>query len=86
MAARMGNHIACKYHVQDDCRENKEVNDRIRELWRQCVLKHTGDPMNWQTVADEYAELIVRQCAEIADVAEPYKATDNILSYFGVEK
>lgn len=38
------------------------MNERIRELWRDCVLKHTKDPMNWQTVADEFAELIVREC------------------------
>jgi hypothetical protein len=62
------------------------VNERTRDLWRECVLKHWKDPMNWQNVADEFAEHIIRQCAEIADVAEPYKATDNILSYFGVEK
>jgi len=39
------------------------MNERIRELWRDCVLKHTKDPMNWQTVADEFAELIVAECA-----------------------
>jgi len=38
------------------------MNKRIRELWRDCVLKHTKDPMNWQTVADEFAELIVQEC------------------------
>jgi len=43
------------------------MNERIRELWRDCVLKHTKDPMNWQTVADEFAELIVRECIEIVE-------------------
>jgi len=36
------------------------MNERIRELWVQCVAKHTKDPMNWQTVADEFALLIVQ--------------------------
>jgi len=40
------------------------MNERIRELWRECVLKHTKDPMNWQTVADEFAELIIAECAQ----------------------
>jgi len=39
------------------------MNDPIRELWAQCVVKHTKTPMNWQDVADEFAELIVRECA-----------------------
>jgi len=38
------------------------MNPRIQELWRSCVLKHTKDPMNWQMAADEFAELIVREC------------------------
>ena len=43
------------------------MNERIRELWRDCVLKHTKDPMNWQTVADEFALLIVEECIEIVE-------------------
>lgn len=45
------------------------MNQRIQELWRECVLKHTRDPMNWQTVADEFAELIIRECI---DIISPY--------------
>ena len=33
----------------------------------------------------KFAELIVRECAEIADKAEPYKANDLIKQHFGVE-
>ena len=40
------------------------MNERIQELWRDCVLKHTNNPMNWQTVADEFAELIVQECVQ----------------------
>ena len=40
------------------------MNERIRELWAQCVLKHTAVPMNWQTVADEFAQLIVCDCVD----------------------
>lgn len=45
------------------------MNQRIQELWRECVLKHTRDPMNWQAVADEFAELIIRECI---DIISPY--------------
>jgi len=34
----------------------------------------------------EFAQLIVKECAKIADQAEPYKATDLILKHFGVEQ
>jgi len=33
-----------------------------------------------------FAELIVRQCADIADKAEPYKSNDLIKQHFGVEE
>lgn len=33
----------------------------------------------------KFAELIVRECADIADKAEPYKANDLIKKHFGVE-
>ena len=35
---------------------------------------------------EKFAELIVRQCADIADKAEPYKANDLIKKHFGVEE
>lgn len=38
------------------------MNERIREIWSQCVIKHTKTPMNWQDVADEFAELIFAEC------------------------
>ena len=36
--------------------------------------------------AERFAELIVKECATIADTAEPYKANDLILKHFGIEK
>lgn len=36
--------------------------------------------------ARKFAELLIRQCATIADQAEPYKANDLILKHFGVDK
>ena len=65
------------------------MNERIRLLWAECVIKHTKDPMNWQTVADEFAELIVRECANVADRAEENGCEwigGNILIHFGVKE
>jgi len=33
---------------------------------------------------EKFAELIVRECANLADEAEPYKAADLIKKHFGV--
>ena len=37
------------------------MNQQVRELWRVCVLEHTQDPMNWQVVADRFAELLLEE-------------------------
>ena len=65
------------------------MNERIKELWRDCVLKHTNDPMNWQMAADEFAELIVLECASRVDwiLAEGGRTQgDLIREHFGVEE
>jgi hypothetical protein len=33
----------------------------------------------------KFAHLIVQECAEVADKAEPYQTSDLILKHFGVE-
>jgi hypothetical protein len=68
-----------------------KMNERIRELWTQCVVKHTKDPMNWQTVADEFAELIVQECIEQVkdfyqeDELNCFNAAEKIKDHFGVK-
>jgi hypothetical protein len=63
------------------------MNEQIRELWRESVLKHTNDPMNWQTVADEFAELIVTECIDAALEAQAdYYVINNMKSRLGVEE
>jgi hypothetical protein len=63
------------------------MNERIREVWIKAV-REDSDPDNWDTqeqFIERFAELIVKECAEIADKAEPYKANDLIKKHFGVE-
>ena len=63
------------------------MNERIKELVKQAT---TIEEHKWGVSYDKFdkekfAELIVRECAEIADKAEPYKASDLIKQHFGVE-
>jgi hypothetical protein len=69
------------------------MNERIRKLAERAGFSYM--PSNYPDMADLYecadfelekfAELIVRECAYIADKAEPYKANDLIKQHFGVE-
>ena len=63
---------------------------RMREPFHTLIWKASiGYNDSWSQVDPEvlekFAELIVRECATIADQAEPYKANDLILKHFGVE-
>ena len=59
------------------------MNRRIRELHGQCKVCDKDTVLYFDY--EKFAELIVRQCAEIAGTAEPYKAEDLIKQHFGVE-
>ena len=66
------------------------MNEKIKELALQAMTYVTHNPkankLNSGDMFDaKFAELIVRECAEIADKAEPYKASDLIKQHFGVE-
>jgi len=64
------------------------MNERIKELAVQAEYYAeytTPQGLEWlPTFKEKFAELIVRECAEIADKAEPYKASDLIKQHFGV--
>ena len=63
------------------------MNDRIKQLAEQAgYTKDMFGVGHWDMPeCKKFAELIVKECAKIADQAEPYKATDLILKHFGVE-
>ena len=77
------------------------MNERIKDLAKQSGFVPGGYAnvtyadgakiMTWREHFDNpgslerFAELIIRECAEIADKAEPYKANDLILKHFGVD-
>ena len=61
------------------------MNERIREL-----MAEVGMSVDYLTntkqivLIEKFAELIVRECAEIADTAEPFLSSDLIKQHFGV--
>ena len=60
------------------------MNERIKELVEQATTTFDfGAPINFFD-KEKFAELIIRECAEIAKTAEPYRSDDLILRHFGV--
>ena len=65
------------------------MNERIRQLWEQAAKTTQGDSWEEQTkFMEKFAELIVQECAKVADIADENKCEwigGNILTHFGVE-
>ena len=62
------------------------MNERLEELADQATEYCKTQPREmarslWE---EKFAELIVRECADIAKTAEPYRSDDLILRHFGV--
>jgi hypothetical protein len=54
-------------------------------MWRISVLKYSGDPMNWNTVAEDFAGSIIKECVKVVhDKGETYSEY-LIEKHFGVE-
>ena len=51
----------------------------LKELYKQAETE-----CGWSE--EKFAELIVRECANLADTAEPFLASDLIKQHFGVEE
>jgi hypothetical protein len=68
------------------------MNERIRQLADEAreyaTTRHPVSniilSVNSDVFEQKFAQLIVRQCAEIADTAEPFLASDLIKEHFGV--
>jgi len=60
---------------------------KINEIAQQAGLNLTGRVVHCTTESlEKFAELIVRECAGIAETAEPYQSSDLIKQHFGVEE
>jgi hypothetical protein len=65
------------------------MNEKIKQYAKQSGLDVYGlgtDYDKWNDVLEKFAELIVLKCAEIADTAEPFLASDLIKEHFGVKE
>ena len=66
------------------------MNQRIKELAKQAGFVLIRDEYLFTEMMGKFAELIVRECANIAnggiDPNEDYLIGDNILKHFGVEE
>ena len=72
------------------------MNNRIKELAEKAGFVlwgdefwSPGDAIDWSSRYDDeltkFVELIVKECAEIVDKAEPYKSNDLIKKHFGIK-
>jgi hypothetical protein len=67
------------------------MNEIIKNLFIQAGGSIEEENGNLWTYSDDldpelFAQLVVRECANIADTAEPYKAYDLIKKHFGVKE
>ena len=66
------------------------MNERVEKFARECgawnqVYGNRTFMIDEHFDIEKFAELIVLKCAEIADTAEPFLASDLIKEHFGVE-
>ena len=67
------------------------MNQRIEKFARECgawnqVYGNRTFMIDEHFDIEKFAELIVLKCAEIADTAEPFLASDLIKQHFGVKE
>jgi hypothetical protein len=66
-----------------------EMNERIKQLWEEAAKTTQSDSWEEQTkFMERFAELIVRECVDIADEYDGVGSTivSRIRKHFGVEK
>ena len=63
------------------------MNERIKQLAAKANFGHMeNNEVVYDPRLEKFAELIVLECASIADIAEPYLASDLIKEHFGVKE
>jgi len=64
------------------------MNERIKELIKQCTSWSEGSTWTSREVFDKekFAELIVRECAEVAYKRSVHSGPSDIFKHFGVEE
>ena len=63
------------------------MNERIKQLAAKANFGHMEkNEVVYDPRLEKFAELIVLECANIADIAEPYLASDLIKEQFGIKE
>ena len=65
--------------------DRKAMNEHILELAKQAGVSAQSETTLHPNQV-KFAELIVLKCAEIADTAEPFLASDLIKEHFGIDQ
>ena len=60
------------------------MNKHIKELAEEAGWMMGDEVEGFNTRLERFAELIVRECADIAKTAAPYSSDDLILRHFGL--
>ena len=60
------------------------MNNRIKSLLAEAHLS-VEDIKDTNKIAETFAELIIQECAELAETAEPYQSADLIKRHFGIK-
>ncbi len=64
------------------------MNQRIKKFIEQATIIEYGVDNGFDQVTfdkQKFAELLIRDCARIADIAEPWRSGDLMLDYFGIQ-
>jgi NTP pyrophosphatase (non-canonical NTP hydrolase) len=56
------------------------MNAKLQQLMDRSFTDHQGERFD----PERFAQLIVAECAEIAETAEPYQSSDLIKQHFGI--
>lgn len=66
-----------------------QMNQRIKKFIEQATTVYEPDWNGCERVEDfdkqKFAELLIRDCARIADIAEPWRSGDLMLDYYGIQ-
>jgi len=65
------------------------MNERIRELERESGIELYGlgkDRAKWESKLEKFAELIIRECAEVVYSRSGLAQPQDLLEHFGVEE
>lgn len=63
------------------------MNDNVKAIWNKAASSYEQANTSWETKTNflnRFATLIIEECANIAEKAEPYQSADLIKKKFGI--